>query len=214
MVAKCVKKESPKGKTGDEGNQKRRESARIKTKQRESKELLVRKRVELLDGNDEGSGRKTRANAFRRRVNVENVEEETLIEKMAVDEQEKSCGVSASKNAAADNVAVSASEKAAVPSVADKSAHAKVKETIRLFNKHYLHFVQVIFVSFCIYIIIVDVQFNCCHCWFDVFDCLLPCRKRRRDVQKRKLIEWLRRIQNQRYFLKIYCMFQYVTYFM
>lgn len=28
------------------------------------------------------------------------------------------------------------------PNVAEKSAHMKVKETIRLFNKHYLHFVQ------------------------------------------------------------------------
>ncbi|KAJ0035947.1 hypothetical protein Pint_26151 [Pistacia integerrima] len=40
-----------------------------------------------------------------------------------------------------------------VVNLAEKSDHAKVKETLRLFNKHYLHFVQVGFTISTLHII-------------------------------------------------------------
>lgn len=103
----------------------RRASSRLQGKPRPQKELLVRRRVQLLDehedGDREGGGLSKRANVYgRRRSHAENEAQE------------------ASSNGALEG----GTGKPSDPLV-EKSDHVKVKETLRLFNKHYLYFVQV-----------------------------------------------------------------------
>ncbi|CAL2250941.1 unnamed protein product [Prunus armeniaca] len=102
----------------------RRASSRLQGKPRPQKELLVRRRVQLLDehedGDREGGGLSKRANVYgRRRSHAENEAQE------------------ASSNGALEG----GTGKPSDPLV-EKSDHVKVKETLRLFNKHYLYFVQ------------------------------------------------------------------------
>lgn len=122
----------------DKMTTRRRVSARIKTRQSADKELLVRKRVEILDEQDEVNCRKRAANVYaRRRVNVENVGEEKKI--VIKSGGEVVNGDFEGKNEVVADSAISTG----TGIVAEKSAHLKVKDTLRLFNKHYLHFVQV-----------------------------------------------------------------------
>ncbi|KAL6288330.1 histone-lysine N-methyltransferase, H3 lysine-9 specific SUVH4 [Prunus avium] len=102
----------------------RRASSRLQGKPRPQKELLVRRRVQLLDehedGDREGGGLSKRANVYgRRRSHAENEAQ------------------GASSNGALEG----GTGKPSDPLV-EKSDHVKVKETLRLFNKHYLYFVQ------------------------------------------------------------------------
>ncbi|XP_030539455.2 histone-lysine N-methyltransferase, H3 lysine-9 specific SUVH4 [Rhodamnia argentea] len=127
----------------------RRCSARIQTKQRAEKELLVRRRVELLDNGDGvtstgkrrnvgGRGKSGGESAGKEGPEVEESEVEAVggaeIVGISVEPASAGSGVQRESQVAAggDNVA---------PMV-EKSDFAKVKETLRLFNKHYLHFVQ------------------------------------------------------------------------
>ncbi|XP_065850521.1 histone-lysine N-methyltransferase, H3 lysine-9 specific SUVH4-like [Euphorbia lathyris] len=95
-------------------------------KQRAEKEELVRKRLMLLDDNDDGRAKK-RNSVSGRTVNedVESVEE-----KKNPDE-----------TLTGDEIAIANSGSRGGNEVM-KSASARAKETLRLFNKHYLHFVQ------------------------------------------------------------------------
>lgn len=96
--------------------QKRRVSSRLQVKQKPQKELLVRRRVELLDDNEEGP---------RKKANVRG--RQSLTSENEVAEVPKS-GLEGGISKASDSV--------------EKSDHVRVKETLRLFNKHYLYFVQ------------------------------------------------------------------------
>lgn len=117
----------------------KRVSPRLKEKQRVEKELLVRRRVELLDDNEEvvasavgGSEEKSsekKKKTYKRRCIGGNVNQEE--EKKVNGEVAKSPEDSEAGNGAVKGV------------VAEKSDIAKVKETIRLFNKYYLLLVQV-----------------------------------------------------------------------
>jgi euchromatic histone-lysine N-methyltransferase len=101
--------------------QKRRVSSRLQVKQKPQKELLVRRRVELLDDNEEGP---------RKKANVRG--RQSLTSENEVAEVPKS-GLEGGISKASDSV--------------EKSDHVRVKETLRLFNKHYLYFVQVSLLS-------------------------------------------------------------------
>lgn len=120
----------------------KRVSPRLKEKQRVEKELLVRRRVELLDDNEEvvasavaggGSDEKSsekKKKTYKRRCIGGNVNQEE--EKNKVNgEVAKTAEDSEAGNGVVKGV------------VAEKSDIAKVKETIRLFNKYYLLLVQV-----------------------------------------------------------------------
>ncbi|KAJ4729557.1 histone-lysine N-methyltransferase, H3 lysine-9 specific SUVH4 [Melia azedarach] len=109
----------------------RRVSARIQQKQREEKLRLVKRRVELLgrstgevDDDDDDEITQSSSNASSKRGRkVEIIKEE---EKISVE-------TTTSGAELANGV---------VPNVVEKSDHAKVKDTLRLFNKYYLHEVQ------------------------------------------------------------------------
>lgn len=132
----------------------RRTSARIQVKQlaEKKKELLVRQRVELLNEPDSASKRKktnSRVKSKRDTVSVEEDKDE-VVEDKAVSVPVISNDVSKPKDGdASESVEMCAPEKSKTgdengpANVVEKSDHAKVKETLRLFNKHYLHFVQV-----------------------------------------------------------------------
>lgn len=121
----------------------RRVSARIKEKQRADKELLFRRRV-LSDQKDSGGGGRgksvkhccKRARADKT-ANGEN-------ENVELEKTHKGFEVAAEPM----NRSLEATEAVAACTF-EKSDHAKVKETLRLFNKYYLHFVQVSVVTFC-----------------------------------------------------------------
>ncbi|KAF5735865.1 histone-lysine N-methyltransferase H3 lysine-9 specific SUVH4 isoform X3 [Tripterygium wilfordii] len=116
--------------------QERRLSLRIQEKHRAEKELLVRRRVELLGDEDlhEVSGStKSTITYSRKKSNRGNAREEALDEKIIVGEAFRK------DQSPVKSEVLSESKVASVP---EKSAHATVKETLRLFNKHYLHFVQ------------------------------------------------------------------------
>ncbi|KAG6656146.1 histone-lysine N-methyltransferase, H3 lysine-9 specific SUVH4-like isoform X2 [Carya illinoinensis] len=114
----------------------RRVSARIKEKQRADKELLFRRRV-LSDQKDSGGGGRgksvkhccKRARADKT-ANGEN-------ENVELEKTHKGFEVAAEPM----NRSLEATEAVAACTF-EKSDHAKVKETLRLFNKYYLHFVQ------------------------------------------------------------------------
>ena len=139
----------------------KRVSPRLKEKQRVEKELLVRRRVELLDDNEEvvasavgggGGGSEEKSSekkkkTYKRRCIGGNVNQEE--EKKVNGEVAKSAEDSEAGNGAVKGV------------VAEKSDIAKVKETIRLFNKYYLLLVQV-----CYYF---------CPLFFFWFLCLILC---------------------------------------
>ncbi|XP_062105321.1 histone-lysine N-methyltransferase, H3 lysine-9 specific SUVH4 [Humulus lupulus] len=107
----------------EEPSSTRRHSARIKLRQKVEKEVLVRRRVELLDGRPEGDGASKKRRLSSSSTNaVVSTPEPLVIE---------------------ENTTINLSESGPTPlNLEGKSDHAKVKETLRLFNKHYLHFVQ------------------------------------------------------------------------
>lgn len=136
----------------------RRRSSRIQTKQRAEKELLAKRRAELLDEEEEGRVKK-RVNV-RKRVAVDvneavpKEDKQTLSESTDGERDNAACGKSdyvKTKETLCERVLGGSlevengapSSGADVPHVAEKSDYAKVKETLRSFNKHYLHFVQV-----------------------------------------------------------------------
>ncbi|KAL9384865.1 hypothetical protein Peur_021875 [Populus x canadensis] len=124
-VAKNGKKEKQKT---EETETQRRTSDRIKSKQREEKERLVRKRVQILDEQEEKGNLRKRPNA-----NVTEEEEVVMAEKLlnqALGSTEKQKEVTLSDAGGVGNV------------VTEKSATVKVKDTLRLFNKFYLQLVQ------------------------------------------------------------------------
>ena len=158
----------------------KRVSPRLKEKQRVEKELLVRRRVELLDDNEEvvasavgggGGGSEEKSSekkkkTYKRRCIGGNVNQEE--EKKVNGEVAKSAEDSEAGNGAVKGV------------VAEKSDIAKVKETIRLFNKYYLLLVQVCY-YFCplfFFLIFVFCLFKCvCVFW-------IGCVGRGKEVQK------------------------------
>ncbi|KAE8021256.1 hypothetical protein FH972_007163 [Carpinus fangiana] len=117
----------------------RRESARIKDKRIAEKELQVRQRVELLneqpDVAGEGGRRKRIKHCYSRRASVKNAHGEVEKISEGFEEADKPMNLSLE----AENRAVTENGTA---STFEKSDYAKVKETLRVFNKHYLHFVQ------------------------------------------------------------------------
>jgi euchromatic histone-lysine N-methyltransferase len=123
----------------------RRESARIKDKRRAEKELQVRRRVELLNEHPvvagDGGRRKRIKHCYSRRASVKNGhgEVEKISQGFEVGDKPMNRSLEAENMAVGENGAASTFE---------KSDYAKVKETLRVFNKHYLHFVQVSLFSF------------------------------------------------------------------
>ncbi|XP_062151731.1 histone-lysine N-methyltransferase, H3 lysine-9 specific SUVH4 isoform X2 [Alnus glutinosa] len=117
----------------------RRESARIKDKRRAEKELQVRRRVELLNEQPvvagDGGRRKRIKHCYSRRASVKNGhgEVEKISQGFEVGDKPMNRSLEAENMAVGENGAASTFE---------KSDYAKVKETLRVFNKHYLHFVQ------------------------------------------------------------------------
>ncbi|XP_050941602.1 uncharacterized protein LOC127149773 [Cucumis melo] len=130
----------------------RRTSARI-IKLKAEKELLVRQRVELLDEPGSRSKRKKTNSQVKSKRNTPNVKDEVREDKGEVVE-DKAVVVPVSKDVtkfedgdASKPMEVCAPEKrtgddAGPGNMVEKSDHVKVKETLRLFNKYYLHFVQ------------------------------------------------------------------------
>ncbi|KAH8489381.1 hypothetical protein H0E87_024844 [Populus deltoides] len=125
-VAKNGKKEKQKT---EETETQRRTSDRIKSKQREEKERLVRKRVQILDEQEEKGNLRKRPNA-----NVTEEEEQVVMAEKLLNQvlgsTEKQKEVTLSDAGGVGNV------------VTEKSATVKVKDTLRLFNKFYLQLVQ------------------------------------------------------------------------
>lgn len=132
-VAKNGKKERKKTET------QRRTSDRIKNKQREEKEQLVKKRVQILDGQeDKGNPRK--------RPNVNATGEELEEKKKEKEKEEAAMAEKMVKQALGSTEVqkeVTLGDAGGV--VPEKSATVKVKDTLRLFNKFYLQLVQVFF---------------------------------------------------------------------
>ncbi|KAJ4833503.1 hypothetical protein Tsubulata_008000 [Turnera subulata] len=96
------------------GSPKREASAGRKSYKAEEKKVLVKRRMEILDDLEEGTRSRSR-----RRVSVRD------------DEAEKAAAL-----------AENGGNTQLVAGDSDKSASLRVKETLRLFNRHYLHFVQ------------------------------------------------------------------------
>lgn len=126
-----------------ESSVQRRTSARVQSKQKVDKELLVRRRVELLDDREDASDRK-KTKRCKRSCNDKNVgKEEVVGGQRRVNKLEESTLLDdKSTNVGSVEVVDSGN---GTGNFVDKSDFVKVKETIRLFNKHYLHFVQVSF---------------------------------------------------------------------
>lgn len=124
-VAKNGRKERKKTET------QRRTSDRIKSRQREEKEQLVRKRVQILDGQeDKGNpGKRPNVNATEDEKEKEVAMAERMVNQvLGSTEVQKEVTLGDASGAGG-----------ALP---DKSATVKVKDTLRLFNKFYLQLVQ------------------------------------------------------------------------
>lgn len=172
----------------------RRESARIKDKRIAEKELRVRQRVELLNAQPdvavEGGRRKRIKHCYSRRASVKNAHGE--VEKISdgFDVADKPVN----RSLEAENTAVTENGTA---SIFEKSDYAKVKDTLRVFNKHYLHFVQVSLFSFDSAIIDssrVDNKFV----YNPFFVSYCACRKRKNGAAKRKQKGKPPKLKNQR----------------
>ncbi|KAL5793502.1 hypothetical protein ACOSP7_002096 [Xanthoceras sorbifolium] len=121
----------------------RRVSARIQEKQ-EEKRRLIKRRVELLgDVVEGGAGNEKENNVYsrkRRKSVVDSKKEDDSDSKKEDDSKNKE----EQKEIPAQTTSPSGLElpNGSVVNVVEKSDSAKVKETLRLFNKHYLHLVQ------------------------------------------------------------------------
>lgn len=138
MVEQCVSN-GPERKTVAKNGRKERKktetqtrtSDRIKSRQREEKEQLVRKRVQILDGQeDKGNPRK--------RPNVNATEDEKEKE-VAMAERMVNQVLGSTEVQKEVTLGDASGAGGALP---DKSATVKVKDTLRLFNKFYLQLVQ------------------------------------------------------------------------
>lgn len=141
----------------------RRFSGRIQaTKQRAEKERLVRSRVEMLSDQEDG-GRITKR--VRIRSCAQYVDEELVEEKadMVLGSEEEGTNGNKAINGGL-NAQICKSHPSGEPNLVEKSDYAKVKETLRLFNKYYLQCVQVrpgkpisldFSIHYCLYLIFV-----------------------------------------------------------
>ncbi|KAK2666007.1 hypothetical protein Ddye_004581 [Dipteronia dyeriana] len=115
----------------------RRVSARIQEKQ-EEKQRLVKRRMELLgDVVKGGAGNEKGNNVYSRKKRKSAVDSEKKDDSKNEEEQNEVPAQTTSSAAAGDEL-----PNGSVVNVAEKSDTARVKETLRLFNKHYLQFVQ------------------------------------------------------------------------
>ncbi|KAK3183902.1 hypothetical protein Dsin_031188 [Dipteronia sinensis] len=115
----------------------RRVSARIQEKQ-EEKQRLVKRRMELLgDVVKGGAGNEKGNNVYSRKKRKSAVDSEKKDDSKNEEEQDEVPAQTTSSAAAGDEL-----PNGSVVNVAEKSDTARVKETLRLFNKHYLQFVQ------------------------------------------------------------------------
>ena len=128
----------------------RRTSARIQLKQlAEKKELLARQRVEVLDEPESASKRKKTNGQVKSKRNTTPSVAEEVVEDKAVAVPVSNDVTKSKDGDASEPLELCASEKSRTgdeggsANIVEKSDHAKVKETLRLFNKYYLHFVQV-----------------------------------------------------------------------
>ncbi|XP_023530817.1 histone-lysine N-methyltransferase, H3 lysine-9 specific SUVH4-like isoform X3 [Cucurbita pepo subsp. pepo] len=119
----------------------RRTSARIQIKQLAEKELLVRQRVEILDETDSPSKRKKKNGPVRSKRNTKSKDKAVAVPVSNDVTKSKDGGASEPMEVCALEKSTAADE-GGPANVVEKSDHAKVKETLRLFNKYYLHFVQ------------------------------------------------------------------------
>ncbi|XP_022934519.1 histone-lysine N-methyltransferase, H3 lysine-9 specific SUVH4 isoform X1 [Cucurbita moschata] len=127
----------------------RRTSARIQLKQlAEKKELLARQRVEVLDEPESASKRKKTNGQVKSKRNTTPSVAEEVVEDKAVAVPVSNDVAESKDGDASEPLELCASEKSRTgdeggpANIVEKSDHAKVKETLRLFNKYYLHFVQ------------------------------------------------------------------------
>jgi len=147
----------------------RRSSSRIQAKQKEVEEIqLRRKEEELVEKEKSGevevevspvkSKKRVRRSPSRESVVKEVVEEKETTEKKKEEVVVEGKPTKKKKSASDEkrelmevwNEKMVAETENAGGALSDKSSTAKVKETIRTFNKHYLHLVQVnIFFFFC-----------------------------------------------------------------
>ncbi|KAK1566914.1 hypothetical protein Q3G72_005985 [Acer saccharum] len=115
----------------------RRVSARIQEKQ-EEKQRLVKRRMELLgDVVKGGAGNEKGNNVYSRKKRKSAVDSKTKDDSKNEEEQNEVPSQTTSSAAAGDEL-----PNGSVVNVAEKSDTVRVKETLRLFNKHYLQFVQ------------------------------------------------------------------------
>ncbi|KAK4272249.1 hypothetical protein QN277_020833 [Acacia crassicarpa] len=108
---------------------------RIDNSRVQSKELLVRRRVELLEDRD-NTGTDKKSKCFKRSCYDENGGKEGGVGSSPRVKKLKEATLVHNKRTSGGSKANGAG------TLADKSDSVKVKETLRLFNKHYLHFVQ------------------------------------------------------------------------
>lgn len=136
----------------------RRVSARIQEKQ-EEKQRLVKRRVELLGGVVEGGAGNDKENnvhARKQRKNGVDSKKEDDCKKQdesrnGTEEEEQNDVVSV-QTTSLPTQTVNELPNGSVVNLAEKSDTAKVKKTLRLFNKHYLHLVQVCFLITCLHV--------------------------------------------------------------
>lgn len=122
----------------------RRASARLQAaKQKAEMELLAKRKLELLNEDVGRSTKKVNVDAEKLKPKLQPAQ--TVIQQLP---EISSLPADPKINKKVAKMVERAAKIAEgldgtnAPNVAEKSAHMKVKETIRLFNKHYLHFVQ------------------------------------------------------------------------
>lgn len=135
-VAVSSKRKRGRPSQSEQGESTRRVSSRIATKQKEEKEKLVQKRVKLLE--EDSKSKKNKATSRERVENMGNTEnccnEPALEMKPEAPNTSFDGGDGQMVNCSVDGGNL----------VVERSAHHKVKETLRTFNKHYLQLVQVV----------------------------------------------------------------------
>ncbi|KAK7313124.1 hypothetical protein VNO77_37554 [Canavalia gladiata] len=115
----------------------RRASARIQAKQKAADELIACQKEEVVEEKDKCNEVEVKTNKRSRKSR----DEESVAEGKAVPEPPKKKLVACPKRGVENDERKVESENMVGVS-AEKCDSAKVKEAIRLFNKHYLHFVQ------------------------------------------------------------------------
>jgi len=138
----------------------RRSSSRIQAKQKEVEEIQLRRKAEGLEAEEKSDEVEVSPVKSRKRVrrspSRETVVKEVVEEKETTEKKKEEVGVEGKptkkKKSASDekrelmevwNEKMAAETENTGGALSDKNSTAKVKETIRTFNKHYLHLVQV-----------------------------------------------------------------------